>query len=236
MKTNTQIQYAESISAHFEPFEIKNLCALIDQRIEQGLPYGILQRDLLSAMESLIGQMDPAQKKALEAVRVCRDDHRYNEMKPFLFCTHETGLHFTIDLNGELLFWDVTGFEASGSIEYGTTLFQGKLIRTISGIENILTTSSGQSIKSYFSPTIFRHNITECSDMEMLDKLFEISEAEIKLHLAKHCIDCGKRDAYPTCKEDDFYLEGGVFDGKRYETDHHVTQYQCGSCQEIFYK
>ncbi|NEW07938.1 hypothetical protein GK047_18215 [Paenibacillus sp. SYP-B3998] len=95
------------------------------------------------------------------------------ETRKYLFCIHENGAEFVIDLYNNILFWDTGGFERKGTLELTVTIYQNEIVRSLVGV-----TGYHKSGTSNCSPAILFDSIISCDDEETLKKLYTVTDEE----------------------------------------------------------
>ncbi|WP_144024617.1 MULTISPECIES: hypothetical protein [Paenibacillus] len=188
----TKNVYSTMIGKQFSQPSFKLLCALIDQRIEYGLPSFMLRKRLLEEIEDF-------NKKAtavLEEQHKVEDKVR-RDMLAFPFHTELTyklslvlncGTVCKLDLKyNNISFTDPEGNSGLTPIVYVSQWQKNKYIRmikpreVIEGIEHLYT------VHSTHIPVITKENVSQCDNKAVLELLLTLTETEKSLLQEKKC-------------------------------------------------
>ncbi|MGE7828497.1 hypothetical protein [Paenibacillus sp. NPDC093718] len=218
--------YGSLVGNHFEEMSIRLLCSLIDQRLENGIPSLKLRMSLLEEIKRLNGMPNrwvTERQRNIEQ-KIVKDIREYPDVEPLIIhCTYFDGRQFSINLNEELILWD-SGNLINSWTSFCTALYQHDILRIMSAGEHLeMKIAEREQIQAIPVPVIYRKDIVESDNPELLDLIFSVTPKEMEILRKKLCKECGER----------VYITGEQVLNKVIQISTHPMEYQCVNCKTV---
>ncbi|MEK8217183.1 hypothetical protein [Paenibacillus sp. FSL L8-0463] len=244
----TKNMYSSLIGKQFPQTSLKLLCALIDQRVEFGMPSFMLRTRLFDEIHRFNIKSKSYNEKQIQTEnKMIRDLKAYplnEEGKYTVQLTIETGQTCTLDIKHNVMIFSGTDEKiVAAPITYVSQFKDQQYVRLIKVQESTIRFDNLSAMDTLQFPTISKSNIAQCDNEAILELLLTVTDQERLLLNERACPHCGSKKTRSATER--FVISqmppAKIKRGRKVSTpdinspSSDVMKYQCSECNTVFF-